>query len=133
MPTELVGVIIGGAIGIIGSLGTTLLVVLLSNRRRAQAIRVIAKGEITAIKEKAQRYIDGQSTAEELGASTPMLASIATELGFLSEEEAVALRRTVTLDMEMRKKGSKEKALSAVKACADALRVLSGEEAKETI
>ena len=124
MPPELLGVIIGGAIAIIGSLGTTLLVTALSDRRRAKAVRIIAKGEVTAVKEKAQRYLDEQSTPAELGASTPMLTSLVTELGFLSEVEAIAYRRVVTLDMEMRKEGSGEKAELTVKACDQTLRAL---------
>ena len=124
MSTELLGVIIGGAIGIAGSLGTTLLVTILSNHRRVRAIHAIVKGEVTAIKEKAQRYLDGQSTVDEVSASTPLLTSIAAELGFLSEEEAIAFRRAVTLDMEMRKKASREKAQLAVDACDQALTAL---------
>lgn len=125
MTAELWGVIIGGIIGIVGTLSTTILTTTLSNRRRAKAIQAIAKGEIIAIKEKAERFIGGKSSAAGLGASTPMLTSIASELGFLSEDQAVALRRAVTLDMEMRKEESKEKAKLAVKACEDALSRLS--------
>ena len=125
MTAELWGVIIGGIIGVVGTLSTTLLTTTLSNRRRAKAIQAIAKGEIIAIKEKAERFIDDQSSAVGLGASTPMLTSIASELGFLSEDQAVALRRAVTLDMEMRREESKEKAKLAVKACEDALSILS--------
>ncbi len=124
MAAELWGVIIGGIIGIVGTLSTTILTTTLSNRRRAKAIQAIAKGEIIAIKEKAERFIHGQSSVAGLGASTPMLTSIASELGFLSEDQAVALRRAVTLDMEMRKEESKEKAKLAVKACEDALSIL---------
>jgi hypothetical protein len=125
MSTELVAVIIGGIIGIIGSLSTTMVVTISSNRRRAKAIRAIAKGEIVAIKEKAERYINGQSSKAGLGASTPMLTSIASELGFLSEEQAIALRRAVTLDMEMRKEETIEKAKLSIEACDEALRVLA--------
>ena len=125
MSSELLGVIIGGVIGIAGSLLTTLLVTILSNHRRAVAIRSIAKGEVAAIKDKGERYLGGQSTAEELGASTPMLSSIATELGFLSEEGAVCYRKVVTLDMEMRKKPSREKVQLAVDACDRALCALT--------
>ena len=121
MTTELWGVVIGGTIGIVGTLSTTFLTIVMSNRRRAKAIQAIAKGEIIAIKEKAERFINNQSSVAGLGASTPMLTSIATELGFLSEDQAVALRRTVTLDMEMRKEESKEKAELAIRACEDAL------------
>ncbi len=125
MPVELIAVIIGGIIGIIGSLSTTVLVTTLSNRRRTRAIRAIAKGEIVAIKEKAERFLSGQSNKSGLGASTPMLTSIASELGFLSEEQAIALRRAVTLDMEMRKEESQSKAKLTVQACEESLRILS--------
>ena len=110
MSEQLLGVIIGGVIGVVGSLSTTMIVAINSNRRRAKAIRAIAKGEIIAIKEKAERYINGKSSKLGLGASTPMLTSIASELGFLSDNQAIALRRAVTLDMEMRKEETKEKA-----------------------
>ena len=125
MTANLWGVIIGGIIGVVGTLSTILLTITLSNRRRAKAIRAIAKGEIIAIKEKAERFIESQSTTAGLGASTPMLTSIASELGFLSEDQAIALRRAVTLDMEMRKEESKEKAKLAVEVCEDALVLLS--------
>ncbi|MHC4193750.1 MAG: hypothetical protein ACYSTF_10010 [Planctomycetota bacterium] len=125
MTAELWGVIVGGIIGVVGTLSTTVLTITFSNRRRAKAIQAIAKGEIVAIKEKAERFIDGRSSRAGLGASTPMLTSIASELGFLSEDQAIALRRAVTLDMEMRKEESKEKARLAVKACEDALSILS--------
>ena len=125
MSSQLFSVIIGGIIGIIGSLSTTIVITISSNRKRAKAIRVIAKGEITAIKEKAERYIIGKSSKTTLSASVPLLTSIASEIGFLSEAQAIALRRAITLDMEMRKEETKEKAQIAVLACDEALRVLS--------
>lgn len=125
MPTELVGVIIGGAIGIIGTLGTTLLVSLLSHSRHAKSARTIVAGEVTAVREKAQRYVEGHSDIDELRASTPMLTSIASELGYLSTGQAIAFRRAITLDMEMREKGSKRTAALAIEACDEALRTLS--------
>ena len=126
MSSQLVAVVAGGAIGISGSMGATFLIFILSNRRRATAIRAIVEAEVTAIKEKAQRYIDGSSTLKELGASSPMLTSVASEIGFLSREQAVAFRRSVTLDMEMRVDGNREKAAAAVDACTAALVSLTG-------
>ncbi len=61
MNTQLLAVIIGAIIGVIGSLSTTIVVIISSNRRRAKAIRAIAKGEVIAIKEKAERYINRHS------------------------------------------------------------------------
>lgn len=126
MSTQLLAVVIGSIIGIIGSLATTMYITINSNRRRSRAIRAIAKGEIISIKEKAERFIKDKSSREGLGASTPLLTSIVTELGFLSEEQAIALRRAATLDMEMRSEATKEKAQLAVQACEEALKALYG-------
>ena len=126
MSTQLIAVIIGGIIGVIGSLSATIVIMIGSNRRRAKAIRAIAKGEVVAIKEKAERYLSGQSTKAGLDASSPMLVAIAPELGFLSEKQAIAFRRAITLDMEMRKEETMDKVKLAVQACEEALRVLSG-------
>ncbi len=114
---QLSGVITGGILGIMGTLSTTIVVVVASNRRRAKAICPIVRAEVTAIKEKAERYVAGTSSKDELCASTPMLTSIASEIGFLSEQQAVDFRRAVTLDMEMRKVASKDKTLAAIDAC----------------
>ena len=70
--------------------------------------------------------IEHVSTIKELGASSPMFVAIANEIGFLSPAQAVAFRRAVTLDMEMRIEGKKEKAAAAVEACREALSSLSG-------
>ena len=121
MSSELIAVIAGGIIGIVGSLTTTLVLQVRGDRKRKRSIQAITKAEITAIKEKAQRFVDSQSSAEELGASTPMLTSIASQLGCLSPEQAIAFRRTVTLDMEMRQGKTKEKATAVIKACEEAL------------
>ncbi len=43
----------------------------------------------------------------------------------MAVREVIGLRRAVTLDMEMRKSSSKEKAALAVEACDEALRALS--------
>ena len=124
MSCQVLAVILGGAIGIMGSLGATFLIVALANRRRGKSIRAIVGAEITAIKEKAQRFIDGHSSGNGLSASSPMLASLATELGFLKPDQAIAFRRSVTLDMELRQERSMEKAKFVVEACEDALRHL---------
>ena len=121
MSSELIAVVIGGIIGMVGTLTTTLVLQVRNDRKRNKSIQAITKAEIIAIKEKAQRFVDSQSNAEELSASTPMLTSIASQLGYLSVERAIAFRRTVTLDMEMRQSKTKEKAATAIKACEEAL------------
>ena len=124
MSEQIIAVIVGAVIGSLSSLVTALFLFNLSNRRRRKSIRAIAAAEVTTIMEKAQRYIDEQSDKEELSASTPMLISIASEIGLLSPKQVIAFRRTVTLDMEMRKTGNKEKAQMAISACKEALNVI---------
>lgn len=125
MSTELIAVIVGAVIGAFCSLATALSLNIMQNRKSASSIRAVVIAEITAIMEKAQRYIDGQSTESELQASTPMLTSIASQIGHLSPKQAIAFRRTVTLDMEMRKGTSKDKAAATVHACQEALNTLN--------
>ncbi len=124
MSEQIIAVIVGAVIGSLSSLVTALFLFNLSNRRRRKSIQAIAAAEVTTIMEKAQRYIDEQSDKEELSASTPMLISIASEIGLLSPKQVIAFRRTVTLDMEMRKTGNKEKAQMAISACKEALNVI---------
>lgn len=124
MSEQIIAVIVGAVIGSLSSLVTALFLSNLSNRRRRKSIQAIAAAEVTTIMEKAQRYIDEQSDKEELSASTTMLISIASEIGLLSPKQVIAFRRTVTLDMEMRKTGNKEKAKIAISACKEALNVI---------
>jgi len=96
-----------------------------STPERVESIKKIVLGETIAIKEKAQRYLEGKSNIEELSASTPMLTSIAPELRHLTPKQVIAYRRAVTLDMEMRKTGRNEKILEAIDACDEVIRLIS--------
>jgi hypothetical protein len=118
------GTIVGGIIGIVTGSVTTFIGITLVNRRRAKSIRTVARAEVVSIREKAERYLNGQSNELEMCASTPLLTSIAPEIGFLKEDQAVALRRVITLDMEMRKCKSKDKATQVIDACTLALKEL---------
>jgi len=120
MASDIISVIVGGVIGITGGFSTAYILNTLDNRRHKRSITAIVVGEIEAVKEKAQRFVNCESTIEELKASTPMLISIASELGYLSDGQVIAYRRVVTLDMEMRQKGNKEKARICISACDEA-------------
>lgn len=124
MQAGLIGVIIGGIIGISGSILTIILFKIIEANQRRNSIIRITKAEITAIKEKAERFLEGKSNIEELRSSTPLWTSLAPELGFLSVDQAVAARRAITLDMETRKVGKQEKAEECKKACQLALKLL---------
>lgn len=125
MGPELMGAIIGGIIGISGGLFNAIVFHQIDKRRRRKSIISTAIAEITAIKEKAERFIDEKSSLDELKSSTPLWSgTLALELGFVSIDQAVATRRAVTLDMEMRKTGRKEKAQQCIEACQYALDLL---------
>ena len=123
MSSQIVAAVVGGIIGAVSSLAASILLTVLGNLRRSKSIRAIAIAEITAIEEKARRFVEGLSTADELRASTPLLTSIASELGYLSPKEVIAFRRIVTLDMEMRQSQKREKAISTIDACQEAKRI----------
>ena len=84
--------------------------------------RSLAFAEVMAIKEKGRRFLDGRSTKEELAASTPIMPR---DIGILTKNEAVAVRRAVTLDMEMRIEATRGKVEQAVAACDIALEELA--------
>ncbi len=124
MESQLIGVIIGGIIGISGGILASIVHRLVEARQRRNSIIRITKAEVTAIKEKAERFLEGKSDVEELRSSTPLWMSLAPELGFLSVDQAIAARRAITLDMEMRKTGSRQKVAECIKACELALNIL---------
>jgi len=125
MGPELIGVIIGGIIGISGGLLNAIVFHQIDKRRRRKSIISTAIAEITAIKEKAERFINEKSSLDELKSSTPLWSgTLALELGFISIDQTVATRRAVTLDMEMRRTGRKEKAQQCIEACQYALELL---------
>ncbi len=125
MNSGLIGVIIGGVIGISGGVLNAILFHHIEKKRRRNSIISTAITEITAIMEKATRFIEGKSNEEELKSSTPLWSgTLALELGFISIDQAVATRRAVVLDMEMRKTTRKEKAKQCIDACRSALDLL---------
>ncbi len=121
--SQLIGVLVGGGIGVFGSFGATYLIHLIQNRRRANSVKAIVISEIVAVKERAERYLQSESESrlKELRSSTPLLKSIAAEMGFLTITQAEAYRRVVSLSMEMSVEGNEEKVIFAIEACKEAL------------
>jgi len=125
MDSGLIGVIIGGIIGISGGVLNAIIFHFLERKRRRKSIISTAVTEITAIMEKATRFIEGKSNEEELKSSMPLWSgTLALELGFISIDQAIATRRAVVLDMEMRETSREEKAQQCVEACIYALELL---------
>ena len=121
---EIIAAAVGGVIGIVGALSATSFATLFEHKRQKASIKAIIAAETTAIQERAQRFLAGKSTPDELAASTPMLTSIAVQFGYLSLEQAIAYRRSVALDMELKKSGNQEKAEDTVSACNEMMRLL---------
>ena len=53
-----------------------------------------------------------------------MLTSIAGQFGYLSLQQAIAYRRAVALDMELKKSKSEVKAEETISACKDTMRLI---------
>ena len=121
--SQLLGVLVGGLIGTVGSFGTTFLIHHLQNRRRAKSVKSIVVSETVAVMERAERYLASRADSKlmELQSSTPLLTAIAAEMGFLSISQAEAYRRVVSLSMEMTVDGNEEKVRAAIEACREAL------------
>ena len=95
----------------------------LSKKKKA-SISAIVAAETIAIQERAQRFLEAKSNPDELAASTPMLTSIAVQFGYLSVQQAIAYRRVVALNMELKKSKSPEKAEETVSACTDTMHLM---------
>ena len=65
------GVIVGGIIGISGGILASAVHRLIEAAQRRNSIVRVTKAEVTAIKEKADRFFEGKSDVEELASSTP--------------------------------------------------------------
>ena len=124
MQPEIIAAAVGGIIGIVGALSATWFATLMEHRRQKTSIRTIVAAETVAIQERAQRYIEGRSNPDELAASTPMLTSIAVQFGYLTLQQAIAYRRAVALDMELKKSKSTEKAKETVSVCKETMRLM---------
>jgi hypothetical protein len=121
MSPELIGVIIGGAVGLLAGI----IPQIIDQTRKRNSVKKIIKAEVTAIIEKALRFLEGKSTPEELRASAPLWsAALASDLVHKKGALAVAARRAVTLDMEMRQSGREEKARQCVEASDKALQLI---------
>ena len=119
--SELLGVIIGGLIAIIGSVIATWWATYLEYKRRRQCIVGLVKAEVTAAKEMSQRFRYGLSTLKEIQNATPLWKSMPPDISFLTEEQAVAARRALTLHFELQAIGDKAKAEMCIIACEEAL------------
>lgn len=117
MQPEIIAAAVGGVIGIVGALSATGFATVFEHRKQKAAISAIVAAETVAIQERAQRFLDGESSPDELAASTPMLTTIAGQFGYLPLRRAIAYRRAVALDMELKKSKSREKAEETVSAC----------------
>ena len=118
---EIIAAAVGGVIGIVGALSATGFATVFEHRKQKASISAIVGAETVAIHERAQRFLDGKSTPDELAASTPMLTSIAAQFGYLRRQQAIAYRRAVALDMELKKSKSREKAEETISACKETM------------
>jgi hypothetical protein len=127
MPTDLIAAVlgiiatgVGGLIAIVAGVG----VIYLERQQRAKSIRTVAIAEVSSVLDKSQRYLDGHINSVELIVTSPMLISIASELGLLKPPQAVAYRNVVVRFSELKASENRERALDVIAACKVALNLL---------
>lgn len=113
----MLGVIIGGCIGIIGSLLTTLLREQLGRRRTKSMVSNAIRAQIEFTKDKAQRFKEGKMTVDELRAGRPLYKSLADNFGFLSQIQAEISSKALLMYYELAEGGRREKADDVIAAC----------------
>ena len=121
---ELIGVVVGGLIAIVGSVLATWWANHLEYTKRRKSIIGLVKAEVTAAKEMSERLRDGKSTLKEIQNATPLWKSMPPEVSLLTEEQAVAARRALTLHFELQASGDKSKAQMCIDACEEAAKAL---------
>lgn len=124
MSGQLLGVIVGGGIGIIGGLASTVLIRAVENRRRKKAIRALVQAELENIADRCHRYLAGRIDRNGLRASKPIWQSFMPEVAFLTAQQAVASRKAIGLSKEAAETGSKEIAERCLSACKRASELL---------
>lgn len=118
---DLVAVLVGGLIGILGGVATTITNKAFDLRQKRKVIRNTLRAEVMAIQDKCQRFLDGESTMAEMKGSIPLWTSLAGELGYLTPKQAEASRRAITLNMELRHSGSMDTARKCLEASREAV------------
>ncbi len=102
MSAELNGVIIGGVIGILGGLGTTLLLEGLKKKLNIDLAKTMATAEVVTVKKRTQRLADGRSSFEQFRASSSTLLPITSILSYLCPEQLSAFLKVIALDNQVK-------------------------------
>ena len=129
MYSELYGVIVGGVIGILGGIGSVFFSDTLKKRQNKISAKVVAISEITVIKERAKRLLDGRSSPEQFCAASTMLVPISSILSYLCNEQLSTFMEVLILDKESKIKDADGKLDSTtitllINACDKSLELL---------
>lgn len=123
MSNELLAVIVGGSVGILGSLLTTLLGLWWSARRTRSAISNAIIAQLEFAKDKAHRYKQGDLSEDELKAGRPLFKALADNVGYLSAEQATESSKALLMYFEFAQSGKITRADEVIAACTQALKL----------
>jgi len=127
MSSELLAVIAGGAIGILGGLLTSGLGLWWSERKAKKAISTAIVAQIKFAKGKVKRYKAGEITLPEFAAGKPLFKAFADNVGNLSPKQATDSTEALLLYFEFAESGKIERADEVIAACDKALRSFKSE------
>ena len=124
MSTEIMAAAVGGAIAIIASLGTAVVNRYWDTTQKRKSICAVAGGELAAMCVALRDFKHGQISPDELKATTPLLVSIAQNLGYLSMAQAMEYRVAITMFSQLKKSDSGERTDEVLKQCEKALHLI---------
>ena len=122
MSNEAIAAIIGGVIGIVGGLLTSLLGFWWHARRAKEAISNAIVAQVEFAKGKVERYKSGNLTLTELAAGKPLFKAFADNVGNLSTKQAVESTKALLMFFEFVESGKVERADEVIVACDEALK-----------
>lgn len=122
MSNELLAVIIGGAIGILGGLLTSLLGLWWDAQRAKKAISNAIVAQVEFAKGKVERYKSGIEAHSELRAGKPLFKAFAENVGNLSPKQAIESTKALLMYFEFAEGGKIERADEVISACDEALK-----------
>lgn len=128
MSNELLAVIIGGTIGILGSLLTSVLGMWWNERKAKKAISNAIIAQIKFARGKVKRYKSGEISFLEFAAGKPLFKAFADNVGNLSSKQAIASTEALLLYYEFAESGKIERADEVIAACDKALKSFKAEK-----
>ena len=121
MGEHLWSVIVGGSIGIIGTLLATLFTQWRATHRQRKTTENVIRAQLEFTIDKVTRFSEGHLVPEALKTGKPLYKTLADHIGFLSPTQATASTKALLMYFELAETGNMDRAQAVIAACKQAL------------